>query len=784
MGFFPAFAQDTIVVDSVLWSNRSGLENVLLGKVSGLNVKSWTGTPGMQSVVNLRGLSMDPTDGSTLPLIMINGVPIIASPSEITAINPLSCFSPEQVDRIEVIKDIARLAAYGVQAPNGAINIVMKEGKTGTLRVLFSAFAGANFKGDFDYKKDAFYNFNTTARREVYQSGSFVHEQNVMIDGGGDYGSYLFGINNHSDAGIIDGTTYSRQSLFFNAKYHITDKFTTRFYNNLALVGRDGRYAGESVRDLVLPVIESERFFMDKKRNVALLSSLDLNYQLSSNLSLKSVVGLSYESARRDFYIPSNILDRRICSYSAAYKRQLLTVNTTLNYLHRFSDKLNLEMVLGNEIRGIDNRLTSVDGERTMEDGGSDFVKIVTGYNAGQTDAFSTHDQENLVSYYGTWNLNLNDELHVKAVLRTDGSSLYEDKWKLYPAFGVNYALNQSLKIPLTVNASIGKTGVLANDEVYRGQLTAYGDYYGGTDLGIGTLYQPFDGAKSVDITQFDAGVTFRASKSFTLSVNYFSKQYRDFTYMRYLPNISGINYQFETGAKLGLSGMEFDVQAKIVDRKFFGWSCGLNMATYRNEGKELPDGIKKTSLSQFQALKNGDAITSFIAYEDGVQKLIGNSAAELFGGFTNTFRAGKLSASMLITYAYGADVIAESFNSRYREAVIGDDFPLKEAETPYYFKEVDENGDVIYQGIRTIEDGSFIRLSSASVSYDLSTVLKKWTALNAAHVFVRGDNLLTLSKYSGFNPEENITGNRRHDMAYTGTPLPLSVVLGLKLQF
>ncbi|MDD4193592.1 MAG: TonB-dependent receptor plug domain-containing protein, partial [Mangrovibacterium sp.] len=202
MGFFPAFAQDTIVVDSVLWSNRSGLENVLLGKVSGLNVKSWTGTPGMQSVVNLRGLSMDPTDGSTLPLIMINGVPIIASPSEITAINPLSCFSPEQVDRIEVIKDIARLAAYGVQAPNGAINIVMKEGKTGTLRVLFSAFAGANFKGDFDYKKDAFYNFNTTARREVYQSGSFVHEQNVMIDGGGDYGSYLFGINNHSDAGI------------------------------------------------------------------------------------------------------------------------------------------------------------------------------------------------------------------------------------------------------------------------------------------------------------------------------------------------------------------------------------------------------------------------------------------------------------------------------------------------------------------------------------------------------------------------------------------------------
>jgi hypothetical protein len=50
-------AQDTLVVDSVISTNRSGIENTLLGNVAGLRVKSWSGTPGTQSTLNLRGLS-------------------------------------------------------------------------------------------------------------------------------------------------------------------------------------------------------------------------------------------------------------------------------------------------------------------------------------------------------------------------------------------------------------------------------------------------------------------------------------------------------------------------------------------------------------------------------------------------------------------------------------------------------------------------------------------------------------------------------------------------------
>lgn len=234
------WAQDSLRVDSMILSNRSGLENIMQGSVAGLRIKSWSGTPGAQSTLNLRGLSLDPTDHNTMPLILINGVPVIASPSTVTGINPLSYFTPEQVERIEIIKDIDRLAAFGVQAPNGAINLIMKEGESGSIHVRANAFAGMNFLQNMDYRKDAFYDFNSRARREAYGNGGFVSEQNLLVDGAGTYGSYLFGLSNHQDQGVIKNSGYGSQSLFLNAKYNITDRFSAHFYNNMALSNRRG----------------------------------------------------------------------------------------------------------------------------------------------------------------------------------------------------------------------------------------------------------------------------------------------------------------------------------------------------------------------------------------------------------------------------------------------------------------------------------------------------------------------------------------------------------------
>jgi hypothetical protein len=775
-------AQDTLVVDSVISTNRSGIENTLLGNVAGLRVKSWSGTPGTQSTLNLRGLSLDPTDQSTMPLILIDGIPVIASPSDVTGINPLSYYSADQIERIEIIKEIDLLAAYGVQAPNGAINIIMKEGKSGAIHVRGNAFGGANFLPTMNHQKDAFYDFNTMARREAYGNGGIVDEQNVMVDGGGDYGSYLFGLTNYQDKGYIKNSGFNRQSLFLNAKYNISKKFTAHFYNNLALANRNGRYAGEFSRELPLPVISDEGFVMDKKRNVGLVSFVGLNYQFNPVFKASSIASLSYESASRDFYIPSTVLDGNIHAASITSKRQLITINTSVNYIHQFSDALKLDMTIGNEIRTNDDRLTSVDGQRSLESGGSNYVKIVTGYNANQTTALSDHEMEKLVSFYGKWKWKYKEDLDVNMVLRADGSAFYKNKWALYPALGLHYDLKNTLKIPLKANVSFGKTGILSRPEVYRGQIGGYGDYFGGNELGVGLLYPAFEDAKSIAVYQLDAGLSFDISPSINVSANYFSKIYNDFTYQRYLPNINGIDYEYETGGSLGLAGVEFNLDGKWIHTRNFSWVTNLNIASYKNKVRSLPNDVENTSLAYLAALTKGDAVTSLVAYQGNQQKVIGNSEAKAFGGISNTLRYKNISAGITVSYSWGADVLAESFTSNYYADQVGNTFPLKSAETPYYFSSTDANGRTVYQGIRTIENGSFVRLNKAAITYHFGPALKHLASISDMEVFVRGDNLVTLSKYSGINPEENITGIRRRDLSYTGTPLPASLVLGLKL--
>lgn len=775
-------SQDVLVMDSLVTSNRSGIENTLLGTVAGLRVKNWTGTPGVQSIINLRGLSLDPTDDSSSPLILINGVPVISNPSHVTGINPLSYYGPEQIERVEIMKSAVALAAYGIQAPNGAINLIMKSGKIGPLHLRGSASGGVNVLNDFDYRKDAFYNFNTTARRKTFGSGGILHEQSILVDGGGDYGTYLFGLNNHSDNGVLKSTKFGRQSLFLNAKYNITPKFTAHFYNNLSLTNRDGRYAGEYDREFALPIVNDEEFFMDKKRNIAFLSSIGLSYQFTPNLSLNTTAGLSYEAASRDLYIPSNILVGAIYSSSEAYKRQLISINTYMNYIRTLSEDWKMDLKVGHELRTIDNRLTAVNGGRNLESGGSNYVKIVTGYNANQIDALSDHDVERLIGFYGTGKWTYQDNLKINLVLRTDGSSLYQNKWGFYPALGFVYSLAKSTRLPISIHASVGKMGMLNRPQSYRGEIVAKGEYNGANSLGVGQLYPAFRDAKSVDVFQIDAGLSFQLSPSIVLDVNYFNKSYKDFAYKRYLPNIEGIDYKYETGSKLGLSGVDLALNSAWFRSENFSWSTSFNLAMYQNKVLELPSDIHNTSISYLAGLSKGDALTSLVAYEGNQQKVIGNSDAKLFGGINNTLRYKHLSASFTFNYATGVDILAESFGSRYTVESINSEFPIKNSETPYYLIQGDEKTPV-YQGIRTIESGSFIRLNKAMIAYQVTSWFRN-TKLQDAQLFLRGDNLATLSKYSGFNPEENVAGIRRADLRYTGTPLPISVTLGFKIVF
>ncbi|TMU50432.1 TonB-dependent receptor [Flagellimonas algicola] len=127
-----------------------GTDDVLQGRVAGLQVSSTSGTPGGQQRINIRGIGS--LQGDNLPLFVIDGIPInISDPSginvfgEVNNQSPLSLLNPNDIASIDVLKDAASTAIYGSRGTNGVIIITTKKGRTGKGQVNVSSYTGIQF---------------------------------------------------------------------------------------------------------------------------------------------------------------------------------------------------------------------------------------------------------------------------------------------------------------------------------------------------------------------------------------------------------------------------------------------------------------------------------------------------------------------------------------------------------------------------------------------------------------------------------------------------------------
>ncbi len=113
------------------------IDQALVGKVTGVHVSANTGVPGSGAIVHIRGLSQ--IRGDNQPLYVVDGVPIVMNPqfsSDGLGIgvfgdreNPLLSINPNDVERVDVLKDASAAAIYGSRAANGVILITTKRGK-------------------------------------------------------------------------------------------------------------------------------------------------------------------------------------------------------------------------------------------------------------------------------------------------------------------------------------------------------------------------------------------------------------------------------------------------------------------------------------------------------------------------------------------------------------------------------------------------------------------------------------------------------------------------------
>ena len=174
-------------------------------------------------------------------------------------------------------------------------------------------------------------------------------------------------------------------------------------------------------------------------------------------------------------------------------------------------------------------------------------------------------------------------------------------------------------------------------------------------------------------------------------------------------------------------------------------------------------------------------------------RSVIGRAQQDVSFGINNSFTIGDFDLSFFIDGQLGQDIVNVTNFSLLSYSSEQQLTTVRSAWTP-------ENNSSMYPRLdqsnfgapaflfsdRFIEDGSFVRLQNVSIGYNLPRGLLKKIKITNAKIYMSGTNLLTISDYTGFNPDVSLTGSNNLALGHDGAgyPVPRTFKLGVNLKF
>ncbi|MCA0957462.1 TonB-dependent receptor [Muricauda ruestringensis] len=249
-------------------------EQLLQGRVAGVQLSNVSGNPGGQQRVNIRGIGS--LQGDNQPLYVIDGIPVSnTDPSQTprakfgnaNVTNPLALISPNDIESIEVLKDASSAAIYGSRATNGVILITTKKGSAGKTRISVNAYSGTQFRFEpieiasteqyLLVQNEVRTNFNndnglspgdvafleplTDPRTPgqgdtdwiglITRPRASISDVNVSLSAGNEKTKLYTSFGYFNQEGIINTSRFQRISTNLNVEHKISDSFT--FGNSL-----------------------------------------------------------------------------------------------------------------------------------------------------------------------------------------------------------------------------------------------------------------------------------------------------------------------------------------------------------------------------------------------------------------------------------------------------------------------------------------------------------------------------------------------------------------------
>jgi len=557
------------------------------------------------------------------------------------------------------------------------------------------------------------------------------------------------------------------------------------------------------------------------------LANATASYQIIKGLTYKVNLGIDHTNATRKVS-ENDQLSYLVNGGQASISNMEMTNLLMENYLtyDKQLDKNNhLTVLVGQSYQRFDNN-----GNNLYVDGfhvnGIDYIDNLGYGNKDKASVGSYKFQNELQSFYTRVNYSFKSKYLLTATWRADGSTKFgkNNKYGYFPSVGLAWRLSQEDFIKnlnvfdhLKLRLGWGETG---NQEIpNKISLLAIGTssdanyYFDGQNLSNGTTFirTPNPNIKWETTTQANVGLDFgffggRLSGSF----DYFYKSTKDvlLKLTSLAPAPTAFMWLNVPNMKIKNSGVEVSLTGVIVNTKNVSWNATLNFTSIHNEVTDLPVNLIETGVAsgaglsgtRVQIIKSGYPIGTFwgkrfLGYADDgtslykkdengkdIKENLGSALPKFTFGLNNAFTYKHLDVSFFIHGVFGNKVYNNTANALF--------------SMPSFSKGNNVTRDVLTSGegvnntpefsSRFIEDGSFIRLSNATVGYRFT--FKKTSWVRGLRIYVTGSNLFLITKYSGYDPEVNT--NAEYDgvpslgMDYTGYPHARTIQFGVSAQF
>lgn len=625
----------------------SSPEQLINGKVSGVQIMSNSGSPTAGSTIRIRGGAS--LNASNDPLIVLDGVPLESGGISGNTGNFLSLINPSDIESMSILKDASSTAIYGSRASNGVIIITTKKGTNSGLKVSFNTMTSVqtrtkmadmlsrsqfidviNANGTDDQKAllgDASTDWNDQIFRTVLGTDNNVSiagrvTQNMPI-------RVSVGYYNQNGLLLRDNVERYTGSLSlapsflndylkfnFNVKGSLNNNqfanteaiwAASTFNPTLPIYSDDNTFGGfnEAVDNTNNPVnggvrnpkgMVKQYDAQSKVKRVITNADVDYKMHFLPDLKFHTTLGYDYAEGKGSVYVPAEAAQYYTTSgrdYTYGPQKSTNRLLTSYFNYNKVFSSINSNF---DATAGYDYQFWKTTSPLYSE---------LNTLGEIQTTSAATDERHSLISYYGRVNFSYDSRYMLTATVRRDGTSRFnkDNRWGTFPSVALGWRMTEESFLKdnavlsnLKLRASYGITGQQEGIGNYK-YLPVYTYSQDGAQVQFGDQwyysYRPkayVSDLKWETTTSWNFGFDFGFLEDrITGSFDFYTRQTKDL--LATVPAAAGTNFNKKILTNVGnvdSQGVEFSLNATPIETKDLTWDVSYNMTWQKMKVKNL----------------------------------------------------------------------------------------------------------------------------------------------------------------------------------------------------